>query len=195
MSSDLNSLKMITTSLTRLNLKRFISILLLFFFIYNSIGFLAIYPILSAYYKYLGMQEAKMPSKEEMIELLVFNKEDILNQKINFKWIHSREFRYNGDMYDIVKKEENETQLIVYCINDTKEKRFEDEFEKRVHQNTSENKQRPSANFQINILLSEAVQNENMSTELLPEYIFREQLIFGYKSHHLEIPSPPPRFV
>jgi hypothetical protein len=29
----------------------------------------------------------------------------------------------------------------------------------------------------------------------MPEFIFREQLINGYKSHQLEIPSPPPRFV
>ena len=141
------------------------------------------------------MQNAGKPSKEEMIELLIFNKEDIISQKINFRWIHSREFRYNGDMYDIVKKEENENQLILYCINDTKEKKLEEEFEKRVHQNTSENKQRPSANNQFNILLSEAVQQEKIGTVLMPEYIFIERLTTGYNSHHSEIPSPPPRLV
>ena len=52
------------------------------------------------------MQRADMPSEEEMIELLIFNKEDIENNKIDFRWIHSREFKYNGDMYDIVTKEE-----------------------------------------------------------------------------------------
>lgn len=136
-----------------------------------------------------------MPSKEEMIELLVFNKEDILNQKINFRWIHSREFKYNGDMYDIVKKEENETQLIVYCINDTKEKQLEEEFAKRVHQNSSENKQRPSANSQINILISEAVQQEQSGRALAPECIIIERMTEKYKSLYLDIPSPPPRFV
>jgi hypothetical protein len=176
-------------------LKQTITILLALVFVYNTMGFLFIQPLLVRYYKQLGMNEAANPSNKNKIELMVFNKEDILNQKINFRWIHSREFKYNGDMYDIVKKEENKNQLILYCINDTKEKKLEEEFEKRVHQNTSENKQRPSANFQLNILLSEAVQNENISTELLPEYIFREQLIIGYKSNHLEIPSPPPRFV
>ncbi|MDZ7626016.1 MAG: hypothetical protein U5J96_16410 [Ignavibacteriaceae bacterium] len=53
-----------------------------------------------------------MPSEEEMIELLIFNKEDIENNKIDFRWIHSREFKYNGDMYDIVTKEETDKQLI-----------------------------------------------------------------------------------
>ncbi len=89
------------------------------------------------------MEQANKPSKEEMIELLIFNKKDIQEGKINFRWIHSREFKYNGDMYDIVKKEETDRQLFFYCINDTKEKKLEEEFEKRVHKNSSEDKQRP----------------------------------------------------
>ena len=72
-----------------------------------------------------------MPSEEEMIELLIFNKEDIEKGRLDFKWIHSREFKYNGDMYDIVTKEETDEQLIVHVINDTKEKKLEEEFEKR----------------------------------------------------------------
>ena len=84
----------------------------------------------------MGMLRADMPSEEEMIELLIFNKDDIENNKIDFRWIHSREFKYNGDMYDIVTKEETAEQLIVYVINDTKEKKLEEEFEKRVHKNS-----------------------------------------------------------
>ena len=86
------------------------------------------------------MQQADKPSKGELIEFLVFDKDDILNGKVNFRWIHSREFKYNGDMYDIVKKEETDKQLIVHCINDTKEKKLEEEFEKRVHKNSLEDK-------------------------------------------------------
>ncbi|HEY6435664.1 MAG TPA: hypothetical protein VIY47_03675, partial [Ignavibacteriaceae bacterium] len=97
-------------------MKKIISILVLSLFIYNAIGFLAVHPLLSIYYKYRGMERADKPSKDEMIELLIFNKEDIQKRKIDFKWIHSREFKYNGEMYDIVEKKENDDQLIVYCI-------------------------------------------------------------------------------
>jgi len=154
---------------------------------------LAVHPILSIYYKYVGMEQANKPSKEEMIELLIFNKKDIQEGQVNFRWIHSREFKHNGDMYDIVKKEETEDQLIVYCINDTKEKKLEEEFEKRVHKNSSEDKQLPSNKNIINILLSEPIQYEQISSALVYELSFNNWCADFYQSLNLDIPSPPPR--
>ena len=128
-----------------------------------------------------------MPSEEEMIELLVFNKEDIEKGRLDFKWIHSREFKYNGDMYDIVTKEETDEQLIVHVINDTKEKKLEEEFEKRVHKNSTENKHLPS--------ISEPVQSEQIEIMLACNSVFSYWRTDSYKSLHPDIPSPPPRLV
>ncbi len=148
---------------------------------------------MSMYYKYVGMQRADMPSEEEMIELLIFNKEDIENNKIDFSWIHSREFKYNGDMYDIVKKEETDKQLIVYCINDTKEKKLEEEFDKRVHKNSSEDKHIPSI-IKSSLSISEPVQSELIGIAQINETVFNYWRTDSYKSLYLDIPSPPPRF-
>jgi hypothetical protein len=145
------------------------------------------------YYKYVGMQRADMPSEEEMIELLVFNKEDIEKGRIDFRWIHSREFKYNGDMYDIVEKKETDEQLIVTCINDTKEKKLEEEFEKRVHRNSTEEKQRPSTNNYNFVSLSEPVQSENAGTTPVCESKLNYWLNEFYRSIQPDIPSPPPR--
>jgi hypothetical protein len=147
------------------------------------------------YYKYTGMLRADMPSEEEMIELLIFNKEDIEKNKIDFRWIHSREFKYNGDMYDIVTKEETDKQLIVYVINDTKEKKLEEEFEKRVHKNSKEDKQRPASNNFYFVSLSEPVQTEQPGITSVNELLFSYWWTDSYKSLHLDIHSPPPRLV
>lgn len=136
-----------------------------------------------------------MHSEEEMIELLVFNKEDILKGKINFTWIHSREFKYNGDMFDIVEKKETDEQLIVYCINDTKEKKLEEEFEKRVQKNSNEEKHRAFTNNNTNSLISEPVKSEQIKIALTYESSYSYLRIDFYKSLHLDIPSPPPRLV
>jgi hypothetical protein len=144
------------------------------------------------YYKYLGMQRADMPSKEEMIELLVFNKEEIEKGRIDFRWIHSREFKYNGDMYDIVKKKETDKQLIVYVVNDTKEKKLEEEFEKRVHKNSTENKHLPSI-IKYSSSISEPVQAEQIEIALAYNSVFSYWRTDSYKSLHPDIPSPPPR--
>jgi hypothetical protein len=146
------------------------------------------------YYKYLGMMRADMPSEEEMIELLIFNKEDIENSKIDFRWIHSREFKYNGDMYDIVKKSETDKQLIVHVINDTKEKKLEEEFEKKVHKNSSENKQLPSV-IKFSLSISEPAQSNQIIFLLDYQSTFECRQYSSYKSLYLEIPSPPPRIV
>jgi Rps23 Pro-64 3,4-dihydroxylase Tpa1-like proline 4-hydroxylase len=134
-----------------------------------------------------------MPSEEELIEVLVFNKADILEEKIDFRWIHSREFKYNGDMYDIVKKEETDEKLIVHCINDTKEKKLEEEFEKRVHQNSSEDKRLPVNKNIINSLFFEPIQNEQISNTLVYEISLDYKRTDFYQSPFLDIPSPPPR--
>jgi len=135
-----------------------------------------------------------MPSEEEMIELLIFNKEDIGKGRLDFRWIHSREFKYNGDMYDIVEKKETDEQLIVTCINDTKEKKLEEEFEKRVHRNSTEEKQRPSTNSYNFVSLSEPVQPENAGTTPVCESKLNYWLNEFYRSIQPDIPSPPPRF-
>lgn len=145
------------------------------------------------YYKYLGMQRAELPSNEEMIELLVFSKEDLVNGKVDFKWIHSGEFKFNGDMFDIVKKDETDKELFLYCINDTKEKKLEEEFAKRVHKNSSDDKHFPSA-FKFNISTSEPVQSENVRITLACALQSNYWQTESYKSLHLDIPSPPPRF-
>jgi hypothetical protein len=163
-------------------------------FIYNTFGFLAVHPFLSIYYKNLGMQQAEELSEKELLELLVFNKKDILKQKIDFKWIHSREFRYKGEMYDVVKKEENNNKLFLYCINDKKEKRLEKEFEKRVNNNSTNSKRR-HVSTHFNILLSEPVQSEQLNFRLCSECIFNYYLTDSYNSIHSEIQSPPPRLV
>ena len=138
------------------------------------------------------MMLADMPSEEEMIELLVFNKEDIEKGRLDFKWIHSREFKYNSEMYDIVTKEETEEQLIVHVINDTKEKKLEEEFEKRVHKNSTENKHIPSI-IKYSSSISEPVQSEQIEIRLALNSVFSYWRTDSYKSLHTDIPSPPPR--
>ena len=141
------------------------------------------------------MKEVEKPSEEGLIELLIFNKNDILNNRINFRWIHSHEFKYNGDMYDIVEKKETDVQLIVYCINDTKEKKLEEEFEKRVRKNSSGDKNRPNIN-NINFnFLSEPAQTEelNLYVALRVEFFCFDTNL--YKSFLADTPSPPPRLV
>ncbi|MBV6420470.1 MAG: hypothetical protein DAHOPDDO_01712 [Ignavibacteriaceae bacterium] len=178
----------------RYKLKTILAKVVLVSFVYSTFGFLAVHPILSTYYKYLGIEEANNPSNEELVELLIFDKKKIISGELNFRWIHSREFKYNGDMYDIVIKEETEKELIVLVINDTKEEKLEEEFEKRIHKNSTENKHLPLV-IKYSLSISEAVQSFRVGFTLEYQSSFDCQINNLYKSIYFDTPSPPPRLV
>jgi hypothetical protein len=172
-------------------MKKSFTILILSLFIYNTFGFLAVYPFLSIYYKNLGMKETEKHLDHEMIELLILNKEDLEKNKVDFRWIHRREFKYQGEMFDLVKKEEKNNQLFLYCIHDKNEKRLEDEFAKRVNDNSKNSKRQQGANH-LNILLSEPAQTDIVSFARVCEFRFMNFCPDDYSSIQLDIPSPPP---
>jgi len=97
-------------------------------------------------------------------------------------------------MYDIVTKEVTDEQLIVYVINDTKEKKLEEEFEKRVHRNSTENKNLPTI-VKYNSSISEPVFSNQINFILDYQSAFDCRLNDLYKSLYFDIPSPPPRLV
>jgi hypothetical protein len=175
-------------------LKKTISILLTILFLYSTVGFLAVHSFLSNYYKELGIREVKELADTDEIQILVFDKSDIQKSKIEFMWIHSDEFRYNGDMYDIVKKEENENQLILYCLNDSRETKLEKDFERELDNNTKNKKQNTGDNNPFNTLNSEAAGESSLNLSDVKRISFGFNYIKKYVPICTEIPSPPPKF-
>jgi len=173
--------------------KKTISILLAILFLYSTVGFLAVHPFLSNYYKELGIREVKEITDTDEIQILVFNKWDIQNSKIDFNWIHSDEFKYNGDMYDIVKKEENENQLILYCLNDSKETKLEKDFECEFDNNTTNKKQNSGDNNPFKTINSEAAGETATNASDVKKMSYGFNYIKNYIPICTEIPSPPPK--
>jgi hypothetical protein len=173
--------------------KKTISILLTILFLYSAVGFLAVHSFLSNYYKELGIQKIEEIAEADEIQILVFDKSDIQNSKIDFMWIHSAEFKYNGDMYDIVKKEENENQLILYCLNDSKETKLEKDFERELDNSTTNKKQNSGDNNPFNTLNSEAVGESALNFPDITKTSYGFNYIKNYVPICAEIPSPPPK--
>ena len=175
-------------------MKKLISKLLLILFSYNSFGFLAVQPLLYSYYKHIGMIKVEKLHDDEILQLLVFNRRDLLDKKIDFEWIHKREFRYLGNLYDVVKQDENADTIFLHCIFDLAENELEDEFEKRIHQNSDENKHLPLV-IKYSSSISEPAQSNSISFKFEYQAQFDCPLNNPYKSLYLDIPSPPPRQV
>lgn len=138
------------------------------------------------------MNEAANPP-EELIELIILNKEDILSGKINYQRIHSREFRLNGSMYDIVKEVDRDSVIYFYCINDKKEEALEKEFHKRVDENTANKKQRTNDNNPLKTLISEPVCYLTIKQTDTETLTFKFQYEGSYLPVWGDILTPPPK--
>ena len=174
-------------------MKKFPAIVILFAFVMSSFGFILLQPFLISYYKYLGMKRAGFPSEEELIEFAIFNKDDIKYKRINFQWIHSKEYRYNGDMYDIVEKSEDDSLFYFYVINDTKEKELEEKFNKKVEENSKDSKQNQNENNPLKNLYSELLKSRKSMPDDNSELKYRFFFTNEYISAWQDVPTPPPR--
>ena len=52
-------------------------------------------------------------------------------------WENSHEFRYNGEMYDVIEKKSGKAQIIIRCVSNTKETALLNEYQKNNKRNAS----------------------------------------------------------
>lgn len=174
-------------------IKKIIVIFLTSLLIYHSGGFILIYTPAS----YLIKKITKELIRNELIDFQVvkfsFTQEEISSGIEGLHWIHDKEFRYNGNMYDIVKKETTGDRVTFYCFADTKEDLLEFSFE--VHfQNGKETKSLDSNSHKINILSLSDVITElaNCSSILFVVEFFIPATSERALTSFLNVLTPPP---
>lgn len=58
-------------------------------------------------------------SEDQIIQFVLEDLEKFPEHE--FSWVHSNEFKYKGEYYDIVRKEKKGASLLLFCIHDVKE--------------------------------------------------------------------------
>jgi hypothetical protein len=98
-------------------LKKLASILFLALVLVQSSGYIAFFKMQEFYLKNQIKSKIKQGIPES--ELIKFT----INTEIenDIEWIHSKEFRYKGEMYDVIRKSEDSGSTIYYVIHDPKE--------------------------------------------------------------------------
>ena len=130
--------------------------------------------------------------KEEWVDLAFLSSE--INTKL--KWKHSREFEFEGQMYDIVEQRIEGDTVIYTCYKDDKETRLNQQLDKSVaralgQDPVQKNRNERIANFFKNlyqpasvIWCPELFSNSTFNFELCP---------MNYLSFYISPPSPPPK--
>ena len=100
-------------------MKRIVNIICICAVVFSTIGINIIFPV----QQYLIKKEIKRKIKNSLTanELTLITVDSSNEKEVD--WEDGKEFHYRGNMFDVVKKKENQNGSVSYfCINDTQEK-------------------------------------------------------------------------
>lgn len=97
-------------------MKRLVAHIILLAFIFNICGYYLTYEVT----RYLARQEMKDLLAKTPPRLATFDL-PASGHMPGLVWIHAREFRYKGEMYDVVTKVASGSKIRLYCVRDMKE--------------------------------------------------------------------------
>jgi hypothetical protein len=171
--------------------KKYIGFFLGLLMLWQIIGLFSYFEISQYKIRKEIKQVIKHSVPKDQLKVLYFSREE---QK-HIVWIKSHEFKYQGRLYDVIKRTITFEGIIFRCIDDVQETRL---FEK-LNQATSFNLGHGSDNNPLNqwMRFSQTLfLLENTDTSVLTSFLRKEEHIFYYQNLHKEwckLPhSPPP---
>jgi len=87
--------------------------------LFNSAGYYLLFEL----HKYQIKQEMKALIQSNPSNYTIVKIDNVENEK-EFTWIHEKEFRYKGSMYDIVRTVKKGNTTIFICLHDTRESKL-----------------------------------------------------------------------
>jgi len=141
--------------------------------------------------------------RKEMIERI---KEDIPSSeltsitmtsenKTDFDWRDTNEFKYEGVMYDVVRTEKVNSETTVYhCLTDHLEMKLLTQLEAQKNKNSNQDKNSPLKEVLKVFLKVETLKNQQLVSTNLRRPINIININF-YNSLTLEVSSPPPNYM
>ena len=166
-------------------MRKVLSGILILVFLFNIGGYYLWFSVLQLRIQEEVIKEMKKGLKEEDLCLVIAD----LNSEQEIKWIKpGREFRYHGEMYDVVKIKIRNQKKYLYCINDVKEKLLINRFHKN-HNQTKELEKKSKIAFGLKYI-PEQIQSKTFNE--LSDMKFPVPMNY-YKSAFIEIYTPPPK--
>lgn len=167
-------------------MKKVLSVILIFLLLFTIDLDLIWFSIMQFNIKRDVRIEIKKGIKEENLSLFVISLKD--NHKL--RWIKTdHEFRYKGEMYDVVKVKIKNQKKYIYCLNDIKEKRLITSFLKNhnAKKKSGRNSKRHHSIIKyINYCDSFKI---DLNTKDFTNKFWR----FIYNSNIVQTTSPPPK--
>lgn len=166
-------------------MRKLISILILIILIFNIGGYYFCFKILQYKIRCEIKNKILKNVKDQELCLIIINKDN----KSDITWYeNNKEFKYQGQMYDVVRIKNYNNEKCYYCINDKKEKQLLTNYYKNI--NLKKNIERKIKNiFNVKYVLRQCTL-KNKSIIINRSF---SEIVFIYKSNILDIFPPPPK--
>jgi hypothetical protein len=102
-------------------MKRFFALLFLFLYLYNIVGYLAIFSVMQLRIRSEVKKMLKANLPESKLTTFAFCTVGLENDEYPIQWIEDHEFRYDGSLYDIARSYSRGDTTYFVCINDKQE--------------------------------------------------------------------------
>ncbi len=132
---------------------------------------------------------------ESRLVKLVFTHEEA---KVMLHWEHSKEFEFNGQLYDVVRQQYGASLVTFWCFPDHAETRLQKQLTTLLRINLQKDTQRQEKQSQVRHFYKNLFYSYNRDTHLYTmamkvDYFFYNQNHPG--PPYISSPSPPPRSV
>jgi hypothetical protein len=141
--------------------KNIILFLVALAFTFNSFGFIIYFLIEIENTKEEAFEKIDESRESGIIETISVTI-SLIESRIDIERVNSREIRYRGKMYDLVKEERNADIITFYCIHDEKEDKLEKEFSNNLQKNIN-HKSVTNAQIQFNHQIQIADEGEEIA--------------------------------
>lgn len=166
-------------------MRKLISILIAFVFLFNIGGYYLWFAMLQKGIERRVELQIKQGLKEKDLSVVIVPSKG----ETGIIWIKpGKEFRYRGEMYDVVYSKTKGQDKLYFCINDIKEKQLIASFHK-----THNSKKEADKRIKITFTDRYFPQQQRLSNIISPSDIEYPSENIAIFSNILKIPSPPPR--
>ena len=142
-----------------------------------------------------SQEEQKEIIKEKILDKLADDKLQAIsftdNQQQIFWEEKGKEFFFKGEMFDVVKSKTVNGKVVLFCINDKKEKSLVDEYNNITKHNNSSGKKTNNTDNSVNLFVDVIESANNLNAPILKTYF--PHFISGLQSVPPQIISPPPQ--
>jgi len=126
-----------------------------------------------------------------------FYLDEIQSDSKSFVWIHSKEFRYQGQMYDVVSEFEENGRVVLSCIHDVKESGLFADLDQMIAKQMNADSQHQNSRQQWIKLFQSLFysQNQNASQNYQEHQKHTFFIWVNFLSVSFNPESPPPEFI